>query len=65
MKWNLRLAAANRGVWKTSELRRLLADRGMEMSVGKLSGLWSGDRTSCGRMSWTRSVRCWASRSVT
>ena len=42
MKWNLRLAAANRGVWKASELRRLLAERGVEMSTGKMSGLWSG-----------------------
>ncbi len=42
MKWNLRLAAANRGVWKASELRRMLAERGVEMSTGKLSGLWSG-----------------------
>src|SRR6266568_6067122 len=29
MKWNLRLAAANRGIWKASELQRLLAERGM------------------------------------
>ncbi len=42
MKWNLRLAAANRGIWKASELRRMLAERGIEMSVGKMSGLWSG-----------------------
>lgn len=42
MKWNLRLAAANRGIWKASELRRLLAERGIEMSTGKMSGLWSG-----------------------
>ena len=42
MKWNLRLAAANRGVWKASELRRMLAERGVQMSVGKMSGLWSG-----------------------
>ena len=25
MKWNLRLAAANRGIWKASELQRMLA----------------------------------------
>jgi DNA-binding Xre family transcriptional regulator len=43
MKWNLRLAAANRGIWKASELRRLLAERGVEMSTGKMSGLWSGN----------------------
>lgn len=42
MKWNLRLAAANRGIWKASELQRLLAERGLQISAGKLSGLWSG-----------------------
>lgn len=42
MKWNLRLAAANRGIWKASEMRRLLAEHGVEMSTGKMSGLWSG-----------------------
>ena len=42
MKWNLRLAAANRGIWKASELQRLLAERGLVMSAGKMSGLWSG-----------------------
>jgi DNA-binding Xre family transcriptional regulator len=42
MKWNLRLAAANRGIWKASELQRQLADRGMKISAGKMSGLWSG-----------------------
>ena len=42
MKWNLRLVAANRGIWKASELQRLLAERGMVISAGKMSGLWSG-----------------------
>lgn len=42
MKWNLRLAAANRGIWKASDLRRLLAERGVAISTGKMSGLWSG-----------------------
>lgn len=42
MRWNLRLAAANRGIWKASELQRMLAERGLMMSAGKLSGLWSG-----------------------
>ncbi|MEU2258463.1 helix-turn-helix transcriptional regulator [Nocardia xishanensis] len=41
MKWNLRLVAANRGIWKSSELRRLLAARGLEISTGKMSGMWS------------------------
>ena len=43
MKWNLRLAAANRGIWKASELQRMLAERGLVISAGKMSGLWSGD----------------------
>lgn len=42
MKWNLRLAAAQRGIWKASELQRLLAERGLVISAGKMSGLWSG-----------------------
>ena len=42
MKWNLRLAAANRGIWKASELQRMLADRNLVISAGKMSGLWSG-----------------------
>ena len=42
MKWNLRLAAANRGIWKASELQRALAGRGLVISAGKMSGLWSG-----------------------
>ena len=46
MKWNLRLVAANRGIWKASELQRLLADRGMVVSAGKMSGLWSGQRNT-------------------
>jgi integrase/recombinase XerD len=46
MKWNLRLAAANRGIWKASELQRMLADRGMTVSAGKMSGLWSGQPNS-------------------
>ncbi len=43
MKWNLRLAAANRGIWKASELQRMLTDRGLVISAGKMSGLWSGN----------------------
>jgi DNA-binding Xre family transcriptional regulator len=34
--------AANRGIWKASELQRLLAGRGLVISAGKMSGLWSG-----------------------
>jgi DNA-binding Xre family transcriptional regulator len=46
MKWNLRLAAANRGIWKASQLQRMLADHGLVISAGKMSGLWSGDPAS-------------------
>ena len=42
VKWNLRLAAANRGIWKASELQRMLAEAGLMISAGKMSGLWSG-----------------------
>jgi DNA-binding Xre family transcriptional regulator len=42
MRWNLRLAAANRGVWKASELQRMLSEHGLVVSAGKMSGLWSG-----------------------
>ena len=42
MRWNLRLAAANRGIWKASELQRMLAEAGLKISAGKMSGLWSG-----------------------
>ncbi len=42
MKWNLRLAAANRSIWKASELQRMLAEAGLVISAGKMSGLWSG-----------------------
>ena len=43
MKWNLRLTTANRGIWKASELQRMLAGRGLVISAGKMSGLWSGN----------------------
>src|SRR5260370_35883372 len=42
MRWNLRLAAANRGIRKASELQRQLAERGLVISAGKMSGLWAG-----------------------
>lgn len=46
MRWNLRLAAANRGIWKASELQRMLAEAGLVISAGKMSGLWSGTPAS-------------------
>jgi DNA-binding Xre family transcriptional regulator len=42
MRWNMRLAAAQRGIWKASDLQRLLAEHGLVISAGKMSGLWSG-----------------------
>jgi DNA-binding Xre family transcriptional regulator len=46
MRWNLRLAAANRGIWQASQLQRLLAERGLVISAGKMSHLWSGQPAS-------------------
>ena len=41
MKWNLRLAAAQRDIWKASQLQAMLADAGLVISAGKMSHLWS------------------------
>ncbi len=46
MRWNLRMKAAERGIWKSTELRRRLADAGLEISAGKMSGLWTGTPTT-------------------
>lgn len=46
MRWNLRLQAAERGIWKSTEMRRLLADAGLEISAGKMSALWTGTPTT-------------------
>lgn len=42
MRWNLRMKAAERGIWKSTELRRMLAAAGLEVSAGKMSGWWTG-----------------------
>lgn len=42
MRWNLRLAAAQRDIWKASQLQSMLADAGLVISAGKMSNLWSG-----------------------
>lgn len=42
MRWNLRMKAAERGIWKSTELRRRMADAGLEISAGKMSALWTG-----------------------
>jgi DNA-binding Xre family transcriptional regulator len=46
VKWNLRLAAAQRGIWKASDLQRMLAEHGLVISAGKMSGMWSGQPSS-------------------
>jgi DNA-binding Xre family transcriptional regulator len=46
VQWNLRLKAAERGIWKSTEMRRLLAEAGLEISAGKMSALWTGTPTS-------------------
>ena len=45
MRWNLRMTAAERGIWKSTELRRRLAEAGLEISAGKMSALWTGTPT--------------------
>jgi putative transcriptional regulator len=46
MRWNLRMKAAERGIWKSTEMRRLLAEAGLEVSAGKMSALWTGTPTT-------------------
>lgn len=43
MRWNLRRAAANRGIWKASGPQRMLAEHALNISAGKMSGLWPGE----------------------
>ena len=42
MQWNLRLRAAERGIWKSAQMRRMLADAGLGISAGKMSSWWAG-----------------------
>lgn len=46
MRWNMRMKAAEAGIWKSTELRRMLAEAGLEISAGKMSGLWAGTPTT-------------------
>jgi putative transcriptional regulator len=46
MRWNLRMKAAEQGIWKSSELRRRLAEAGLEISAGKMSALWTTTPTT-------------------
>ncbi|MEU9056267.1 helix-turn-helix transcriptional regulator [Streptomyces sp. NPDC048384] len=46
MRWNLRMKAAERGIWKSTEMRRRLAEAGLEISAGKMSALWTTTPTT-------------------
>ena len=46
MRWNLRMRAAELGIWKSTEMRRRLAEAGLEISAGKMSALWTGTPTT-------------------
>jgi putative transcriptional regulator len=46
MRWNLRLTAAEQGIWKSTEMRRRLAEAGLQISAGKMSALWTGTPVS-------------------
>lgn len=46
MRWNLRMKAAEAGIWKSTEMRRRLAEAGLEISGGKMSKLWIGNPTT-------------------
>lgn len=46
MRWNMRLKAAERGIWKSTDMRRLLAEAGLTISAGKMSALWTGTPTT-------------------
>lgn len=42
MQWNLRMRAAERGIWKSAQMRRMLTEAGLEISAGKMSSWWAG-----------------------
>lgn len=46
MRWNLRMKAAEAGIWKSTEMRRRLADAGLVVSARKMSALWIGIPTT-------------------
>lgn len=46
MRWNLRMKAAEAGIWKSTELRRRLAEAGLEISAGKMPGWWTTTPTT-------------------
>jgi hypothetical protein len=65
MKWDLRLAAARRGIWTASEMQRMLAARGLSFSAGKMSVCVRANCASSPGITWTstrKSSTCGARR---
>ncbi len=46
MRWNLRMTAAERGICKSTQVRRMPAEAGLEISAGKMPALWTGTPTT-------------------
>lgn len=46
MQWNLRMVAAQRDIWRCSDLRDALLAHGMDISTKKMLRLWSGQPIS-------------------
>jgi putative transcriptional regulator len=42
------MTAAERGIWKSTEMRRRLAEAGLEVSAGKMSRWWTTTPVSMG-----------------
>jgi len=40
------MKAAEAGIWKSTEMRRRLAEAGLQVSAGKMSALWTGTPTT-------------------
>lgn len=40
------MKAAEAGIWKSTEMRRRLAEAGLEISAGKMSALWTSTPTT-------------------
>jgi DNA-binding Xre family transcriptional regulator len=40
------MKAAERGIWKSTDMRRRLSEAGLEISAGKMSALWTGTPTT-------------------
>ncbi|MFH9968364.1 helix-turn-helix domain-containing protein [Streptomyces mirabilis] len=42
MKWNLRMVAAQRDIWRPTQLQTVFAEVGFTPSLSKVAALWSG-----------------------